>query len=145
MVRTIRSKAAAKAAAQRGMTLIEIMVVVLIMGLIMGTVGYAVFRYYKRSQIKTTKLRVTRVLDGVQEWRADNSTKSDGGGNCPGSLGELVPSHFKKDMVRDAWGKELKISCQGERVCIWSNGPNKRDENGGGDDIRACTEEGEER
>ena len=51
----------------RGMTLIEIMVVVLIMGLIMGTVGYAVFRYYKRSQIKTTKLRVTRVLDGVQD------------------------------------------------------------------------------
>lgn len=145
MVHTIRGRAAA--AAQRGMTLIEIMVVVLIMGLIMGTVGYAVFRYFKRSQIKTTKLRVIRVLDGVQEWRADNSTTGTGGGrgNCPGSLNELVPSHFKKDLVRDAWGRELKISCQGEKVCIWSSGPNKRDENGGGDDIRACTEEGDDR
>jgi general secretion pathway protein G len=145
MVRIKSGMAAAKAVAQRGMTLIEIMVVVLIMGLIMGTVGYAVFRYYKRSQIKTTKLRVTRVLDGVQEWRADNSTKSDGNSNCPASLNELVPSHFKKDLVRDAWGKELKISCQGEKVCIWSSGPNKRDENGGGDDIRACNEESDER
>ncbi len=144
-VRTERARAAVAAAAQRGMTLIEIMVVVLIMGLIMGTVGYAVFRYFKRSQIKTTKLRVTRVLDGVQEWRADSNTQGDGGGNCPGSLDELVPSHFKKDMVRDAWGKKLKISCQGEKVCVWSSGPNKRDENGGGDDIRACTEESDER
>ncbi len=129
MVRTARRKAAA--VAQRGMTLIEIMVVVLIMGLIMGTVGYAVFRYFRRSQVKTTQLKVKRVLDAVQEWQSDPDVRNKGEANCPSNLSELVPDRLKRDMVKDAWNKPLKISCQGQKVCIWSSGANKRDENGG--------------
>lgn len=135
----------ASAAAQRGMTLIEIMVVVLIMGLIMGTVGFAVFRYFRRSQVKTTRMKVKRVLDAVQEWQSDPDVQNKGEANCPGNLTELVPDRLKKDMVKDAWNKPLKISCQGQKICIWSGGANKRDENGGGDDIKACTEEADDR
>ncbi len=143
MVRKARRKAAA--AAQRGMTLIEIMVVVLIMGLIMGTVGYAVFRYFRRSQVKTTQMKVKRVLDAVQEWQSDPDVQKQGDSGCPANLAVLVPDRLKKDMIKDAWNKPLKISCQGNKVCVWSGGANKRDENGGGDDIKACTEESEER
>jgi prepilin-type N-terminal cleavage/methylation domain-containing protein len=128
-------------AAQRGMTLIEIMVVILIMGLIMGTVGYAVFRYLRRSEIKTTRMKVQRVLDAVQEYQADPDTKQQGDGDCPSSLQVLVPERVKPDMIKDAWNQPLKIVCQGPKICIYSIGKNKRDENGGGDDIKACTED----
>ena len=140
---TTKRKGAARAGTitQRGMTLIEIMVVVLIMGLIMGTVGYAVFRYFRRSQVKTTHLKVKRVLDAVQEYQNDPDLNKDGQSRCP-ELRQLVPSHLKKDMIKDAWGKPLRITCQGDKVCIYSSGRNKRDENGGGDDIKACSEEG---
>ncbi len=137
-----RKMAKGAAAAQRGMTLIEIMVVVLIMGLIMGTVGYAVFRYLKRSEIKTTKMKVSRVLDAVQEYMADPDSGHEG--DCPQDLEVLVPERVKSKMIKDAWGNDLKIQCSGADICIWSNGPNKRDENGGGDDIKACTEGGGE-
>ena len=126
------------ASAQRGMTLIEIMVVVLIMGLIMGTVGYAVFRYMRRSEVKTTKMKVQRVLDAVQEYMADPDSGSEG--NCPQDLKVLVPDRVKSKMLKDAWNRPLKIQCQGEKICVYSVGRNKRDENGGGDDIKACTE-----
>lgn len=123
---------------QRGMTLIEIMVVVLIMGLIMGTVGYAVFRYLRRSEIKTTKMKVQRVLDAVQEYMADPDSGHQG--NCVTDLKVLVPERVKKDMLKDAWNQPLRITCAGERICVYSVGRNKSDENGGGDDIKACTE-----
>jgi len=130
---------------QRGMTLIEIMVVILIMGLIMGTVGFAVFRYLRRSEIKTTKMKVQRVLDAVQEYQADPDTKKQGDSDCPQSLNVLVPERVKADMIKDAWNQPLKLACAGEKICVYSVGKNKRDENGGGDDIKACTEEaGEE-
>jgi prepilin-type N-terminal cleavage/methylation domain-containing protein len=139
VVHKIRDRASA--AAQRGMTLIEIMVVVLIMGLIMGTVGFAVFRYFRRSQVKTTQLKVKRVLDAVQEWQADPDVQKKGDADCPGSLSELVPERLKRDMIKDAWNNKLRLTCQGTKICVYSNGQNKRDENGGGDDIKACTEE----
>jgi general secretion pathway protein G len=127
-----------RTALQRGMTLIEIMVVVLIMGLIMGTVGYAVFRYLRRSEIKTTKMKVQRVLDAVQEYMADPDSGHQG--NCVTDLKVLVPERVKKDMLKDAWNQPLRITCAGERICVYSVGRNKSDENGGGDDIKACTE-----
>jgi prepilin-type N-terminal cleavage/methylation domain-containing protein len=130
-------RVASARAAQRGMTLIEIMVVILIMGLIMGTVGYAVFRYLRRSEVKTTRMKVERVLDAVQEYQAANRK---GDGDCPVDLSVLVPERVKSDMIKDAWNQPLKIACQGEKVCVYSIGKNKRDENGGGDDIRACTQ-----
>lgn len=135
-----RKITARAASGQRGMTLIEIMVVVLIMGLIMGTVGYAVFRYLRRSEIKTTKMKVQRVLDAVQEYMADPDSGHQG--NCVQDLNVLVPERVKKDMLKDAWNSPLKITCSGERICVYSIGRNKSDENGGGDDIKACTETG---
>lgn len=126
------------AAGQRGMTLIEIMVVVLIMGLIMGTVGYAVFKYLRRAEVKTTKMKVQRVLDAVQEYMADPDSGTEG--QCPQDLKVLAPDRVKHKMLKDAWNRPLKVQCQGEKICVYSSGRNKRDENGGGDDIKACTE-----
>lgn len=100
---------------------------------------------FVKAQTKTTRMKVERVLDAVQEYQADPDTKATGPDGCPHSLSVLVPERVKADMIKDAWNQPLKIACQGQKICIYSVGKNKRDENGGGDDIKACTEEaGEE-
>jgi prepilin-type N-terminal cleavage/methylation domain-containing protein len=121
---------------QLGMTLIEIMVVVLIMGLIMGTVGYAVFKYYKKAQVRTTKMRVLRVLDVVQGYMAHPPPGQ--ASRCPDELSVLAGEHVKPELLRDAWRRPLRLTCTDERICVYSLGDNGTDENGGGDDIRAC-------
>lgn len=122
---------------QRGMTLIEIMVVVLIMGLIMGTVAIAVFRQLERSRVKTTRLHLARTLDAVQEWMADPEAGA-AVGRCPESLQVLVPERVKAALLRDGWGRPLALQCDEERLCVTSLGSNGRDEQGGGDDLQAC-------
>ncbi len=42
------------------------------------------------------------------------------------------------DMLKDAWGSELKVECYGAKVCVRSAGANRRDEKRGGDDIQVC-------
>lgn len=122
--------------AQRGMTLIEIMVVVLIMGLIMGTVGFAVFKFFKRAQVKTTTMRVTRVLDAVQTHMAQPPPGEES--RCPDDLRILAKEQIKPELLQDSWRRPLRLVCTNEQICVYSLGENGNDENGDGDDIRAC-------
>ncbi len=128
---------------EAGMTLIEIMVVVMIMGLIMGSVGVAVFRWYRSAQEKTTKTTIDTVVKSLWKWSQDEAESGDGADTCPSSLEVLVPEYIKsKRTLKDAWGKQLNFRCVGDSFCVWSSGRNKRDEGGGGDDITSdgCSE-----
>lgn len=128
---------------QAGMTLIEIMVVVMIMGLIMGAVGVAVFRWYRSAQKKTTKTTIETVVKSLWKWSQDEAMEADSSETCPASLDVLVPEYIKsKRTLKDAWGKRLNFRCVGDSFCVWSSGPNKRDDGGEGDDISSdgCAE-----
>lgn len=122
---------------QAGMTLIEIMVVVMIMGLIMGAVGISVFGWYRSAQERTTKTTVDSVSNALWKWSQDQVHSVHGSGEtCPQSLEVLIPEYIKsRQTLRDAWGTPLNFRCEGDTFCVWSSGRNKRNENGGGDDI----------
>lgn len=142
-----KSMMSANRRAQAGMTLIEIMVVVMIMGLIMASVGYAVFRWYRRAQKKTTMTTIDSVVKALWMWRQEEKEKASGGERCPSSLDVLVPEYIKnKRSLRDSWGNALKFRCGTENFCVWSMGPNEKDDGGGGDDLKSdgCSESGEE-
>ncbi|HZX64943.1 MAG TPA: prepilin-type N-terminal cleavage/methylation domain-containing protein, partial [Myxococcales bacterium] len=68
----------------RGMTLIEIMVVLVILGLIASAIAYNVFGQLKEAQIKTAKLDLQAISNGVDLYHVET-------GNWPDGLQQLVP------------------------------------------------------
>src|SRR5262245_23646102 len=95
--------------AQRGVTLIEIMIVLAIIGLIMGVlVGPKVMNAFKESRVKTAFLMLKEYEGAYTRWVADNE------GDCPDKLDDLLRYTNKKDL-KDPWGQAFVMKC-GEGV-----------------------------
>jgi general secretion pathway protein G len=109
----------------RGMTLIEIMVVLVILGLIASAIAYNVFGQLKEAQIKTAKLDLQAISNGVDLYHVET-------GNWPDGLQQLVPK-FVREVHKDPWGSDYAFVRAGEGYDIYSYGPDKSQ--GGGDDI----------
>src|SRR5262245_25280579 len=61
--------AARRRRGERGMTLVEIMVVVVIMSLVAGVVGVAVFNALENAQKKTTETQIRQLADSLDIYR----------------------------------------------------------------------------
>jgi general secretion pathway protein G len=109
----------------RGMTLIEIMVVLVILGLIAGAIGYNVFGQLKEAQIRTAKLDLKAISNGIDLFHVET-------GQWPDSLSQLQPKYIK-DLHKDPWGSEYAFIRSGDGYEVYSYGPDKAQ--GGGDDI----------
>jgi general secretion pathway protein G len=108
--------------AERGMTLIEIMVVVVIMALIATGVAVAVVPQLRKAQVKTTCVRIGDIMSAAEIYMMDNT-------DCP-SMDDLR-NELKGDPA-DSWGNDMKVECPSEdEVIIVSAG---RDGNFGTDD-----------
>jgi general secretion pathway protein G len=97
----------AAARGQRGMTLLEIMIVLAIIALVMGfLVGPKVLKGFQQAQDKTTQMEIKGICDeAYPRWRIDNPGK-----NCPGSLKELA-QYTNKAELKDPWGNEFIMLC----------------------------------
>jgi general secretion pathway protein G len=108
--------------AERGMTLIEIMVVVVIMALIATGVAVAVVPQLRKAQQKTTCVRINDVMSAAELFMMDAI-------DCPSI--EDLKSGLKGD-PEDSWGNEMKVECAGDdEIIVVSAG---RDGNFGTDD-----------
>src|SRR5207247_2132887 len=90
------------ARAQRGVTLIEIMIVLAIIGLVMGViVGPRVIAAFGRSKIRTAWLYEKELEAAYVHWQTEGA---DPGETCPGQLEDLIKftSANKKDLA-DPW------------------------------------------
>jgi len=109
----------------RGMTLIEIMVVLVILGMIATAIGVNVFSALKDAQIKSAKLDLQHLSDGVDRYHVET-------GNWPDNLSALAPK-FVKEVRKDPWGSDYQYARTGDSYDVYSYGPDKAQ--GGGDDI----------
>ena len=119
-------------AAERGMTLIEIMVVVAIIGLVMGGVGVVAFNQFKKAQVKQAKSDVHHLKEAIEHWRLDNTSEP-----CPKSLGELVSGKYVQKPPKDPWGEDFIYACPGQGADgydLVSKGPDRKP--GTDDDIK---------
>ncbi|MBK9383420.1 MAG: type II secretion system protein GspG [Planctomycetes bacterium] len=122
-------------AAERGMTLIEILVVVLIIGMILGMVGANVFGIFGEAKDKIAENEIRSMVDQVQLYRETRS-------GLPSELAELAKANLIKNAqedgsVLDPWKRPyiyMLDQTSKDGFVIYSKGA---DENSDEDDIRS--------
>ena len=106
-------------ASQRGMTLIEIMVVVAIISLVLGGVGIMAFNAFKNAQTDNARKDVVQIQQAVEMYRTQKR------GKCPKTLQDLKASGIASKISKDPWGNDYVIKCPGEQaeIDVISAGP----------------------
>jgi general secretion pathway protein G len=102
----------ARLASQRGMTLIEIMVVVAIISLILGGVGVMAFNRFQDARLSTARNETTTIQGAIEQYRV---TKR---GKCPKSLQDLKAAGFINKIGKDPWGNDYDFKCPGEKMTV---------------------------
>ena len=95
------------ARSQRGMTLLEIMIVLAILALVMGlVVGPKVMKAFSKSKVDIAKLTAKKFADeAYPQWAAAHPDKA-----CPDRIEDLSEFMNSKD-VKDPWGNPFKMLC----------------------------------
>ena len=111
-------------AAQRGFTLIEVMIVIVIIGLIAGAVSFGVVPKLKKAKIETSTMVVQKIANAAAASMGTSSA-------CPKGLEELIASgDLSKSQMKDPWGTPYVFRCPGVKdpdgVDVTSNGPDKQ-------------------
>lgn len=132
---------------QRGMTLIEIMVVVAIIAGITGLIAVNVVGRRESANIDLTRAQIADVMKALDIYKVDNHRypSSEQGLNAlvtKPSVGKIPKSYpqggYIKKVPKDTWGTELSYSspgAHGNEVEITSAGPDE--EEGTDDDINS--------
>jgi general secretion pathway protein G len=115
-------------AVERGVTLVEVLIVLAIMSLIAGGVVVAVLPRFSKAQVEATTNNARGIRDAVIRWKAT------GGEGCP-TVSQLVQDKQidTASKTDDPWGTAYRIACTEDEVTVSSSGPDKKE--GTGDDI----------
>jgi general secretion pathway protein G len=123
---------------QRGMTLLEIMIVLAILALVFALlIGPRVMRMFSESKVDIAKLTVRKFSDeAFPQWARSHPDKG-----CPAKIEELSEYMDKKD-TKDPWGNQYKLMCPpnlpaGVRSGIAIMSPGEDGKEGTEDDIKS--------
>jgi general secretion pathway protein G len=115
---------------ERGVTLVEVMIVVLIISMVAG--GAAVFALprLREAQIKSAETWARTIRAAVQNWQSSTNETT-----CP-TVAQLVQEkHLDSGASTvDPWGQAFTLTCTEDEVFVLSNGPDKK--KGTKDDIQ---------
>jgi general secretion pathway protein G len=119
-----------KKAAQRGVTLVEVLIVLAIMAIIAGGATALVFPRYKESQIKGAVLSAGVIKTSANAYLHLDSTT----GACP-SIKDLADAkQIDAKKTDDPWGTPFKIQCDGDEITVTSAGRDRKE--GTPDDVK---------
>lgn len=105
-----RRRHLSRTADERGLTLVEIMVVIAILGLLMSVVAVNVMGSLQEANVDATKLTIKKVEQGIQMYAAKHKGKYP-----TTSQGlEAASKYFPDNKVpTDAWGNEFQYFSPG--------------------------------
>ena len=137
-----------------GFTLLEVLLVLAILGVIAAIVVPNLLGRQKEGYAKATTSSINGLMSTLEFYAQAHDGEFPQGGQDEmiSSLtqpkdrdGQPEKAYLDK-APKDAWGENLNYRYPGtkqpsaDRPDIWSNGPNKQNEDGGGDDINNWTE-----
>jgi general secretion pathway protein G len=113
---------------ERGVTLVEVLIVVAIMSMMAAAVVVAVIPKFKDAQIKNADQNAREIRNAVVRYRARGTD------SCP-TVTQLVSEKEidTASKLDDPWGTAYKIECAEDEVYVLSVGPDKKE--GTPDDI----------
>ena len=131
----LRMKLARRAArrGQKGMTLIEIMVVIAIIGIVMSAVGYGVMNYLAEAKVDAAKVTAEKLASVLEMYYARHDEYPSNLAELTKKTGKRKRSALKKADLKDPWKKKWLYSVDGDAFKLCSSGPDKKQ--GTDDDI----------
>lgn len=129
-------------AAQRGFTLLELLVVMVIIGLLAGYVGPKYFAQIGKSETKTARAQIDSLDKALDQYRLDTGyypTTEQGLAalnSPPSGEPKWQGPYLKKAVPNDPWGRPYLYKSPGEygEYDVWSLG---KDGQAGGNDESA--------
>ena len=124
--------------AQRGLTLLEIMIVIAILGLLVVIVVPRVMGAFSKSKSDLAKIQVDKWKGYYTTWEL---ARNKGEKACTDvklfdDIAKFTDKETQVEELNDPWGKTMQISCEDSGVRgIYSFGENGKDEKGDGDDV----------
>jgi len=138
---------------RQGFTLLEVLLVLAILGVIAAMVVPQLLGRQQKAMVDTTRTSITNLEQALKMYAIDHDGQyPEGSQEALNSLLQPVDrsgqamAPYLENLPKDAWGEMLfyewpnSKSSNGIKPAIWSAGPNKRNENGSGDDINNWAE-----
>lgn len=120
----------------KGMTLLEIMIVLVILGGLIAILGNQVTKQLSKARVKEARIQISEIGKSLDMFMTDC-------GFYPEDLGALIeapencsnwgPDAYMKKMPKDPWGQEFIYEVDGGNYLLVSYGADKR-EGGKGND-----------
>lgn len=124
------ARSTARRAVERGVTLVEVMIVVAILAMVAGGATVFALPRYRDAQIKSAETWARTIRAAVQNWQSSTNETS-----CP-TISQLVQEkHLDSGTsTQDPWGQSFTLTCTEDEIFVLSNGPDKK--KGTKDDIQ---------
>jgi general secretion pathway protein G len=115
---------------ERGVTLVEILIVVAIIAMVSAGVAVFALPKFKEAQKKTAETGARVIRSAIQDWQRVNNESS-----CP-TMSQLVQEKHIDSAANtdDPWNQPYTLQCTDDEVIVTSSGPDKK--KGTADDIR---------
>jgi general secretion pathway protein G len=125
----------ARRAAERGVTLVEVLIVVTIMALIAGGAVLVAFPQLREARVKTAITSAGAVRQAAQLYvEVDMAGATD---RCPTVEDLVVAKKLERGKTEDPWGRPFKINCVDGEIRAVSVGADGKE--GTPDDVRDDT------
>lgn len=122
--------ARARKALERGVTLVEVLIVVAIIAMVASGVAVFALPRFREAQVKSAETGARVIRGAIQNWQRVNNEIT-----CP-TVAQLVQEKELDSAAntQDPWAQEYVLQCTDDDVIVGSNGPDKK--RGTPDDIR---------